>query len=300
MLLTRGVVVVAAAGNNGNRNVLYPAAYEPVIAVGSVDPNLQHSSFSNYGPGVDIWAPGRDILTTKRDGSHGLVSGTSFAAPYVAGAEAIAGLEGYQIDMGGKILSISKESFTLPTPSATPATTEVPAIDPTNTSSTSRLVLNISGKVYAWSLDSGDNIYLGDVPTASEIQFPISDIDVFEMAKSPVKQLPDDYGFYHGVWSNNKEQLAYLTVQSLTLNQVLNVWSSNGTTRQVLNLTGDDLVEYLDPAAWKDDSTIILIGRQLLGFLDGSFSVYEKNINDNEQPKRVSTFDISQNGSYTL
>jgi len=59
------VILVAAAGNNGTQGALYPAAYDPVIAVGSVDPNLQPSSFSNYGPLIDIWAPGRDILTTS-------------------------------------------------------------------------------------------------------------------------------------------------------------------------------------------------------------------------------------------
>jgi thermitase len=87
--ISKGTVVVAAAGNNGTEGALYPAAYPDVIAVGSVDPDLKHSSFSNYGSQIDIWAPGRNILTTKRDGSYGLVSGTSFAAPYVAGAEAI-------------------------------------------------------------------------------------------------------------------------------------------------------------------------------------------------------------------
>ena len=76
--ISKGVIVVAAAGNNGTEGALYPAAYPDVIAVGSVDPDLQHSSFSNYGAQIDIWAPGRDILTTKRDGSYGLVSGTSF------------------------------------------------------------------------------------------------------------------------------------------------------------------------------------------------------------------------------
>ncbi|HND93506.1 MAG TPA: S8 family serine peptidase, partial [Anaerolineales bacterium] len=87
--VANGVVVVAAAGNNGTEGALYPAAYDSVVAVGSIDPNLAHSSFSNYGSQVDVWAPGRDIMTTKRTGDYGLVSGTSFAAPYVAGAEAV-------------------------------------------------------------------------------------------------------------------------------------------------------------------------------------------------------------------
>lgn len=52
----KGVTVVAAAGNTGG-NILYPAAYEPVIAVGSVDQNLQRSSFSAHLPQLDLLAP---------------------------------------------------------------------------------------------------------------------------------------------------------------------------------------------------------------------------------------------------
>jgi thermitase len=63
--ISKGVIVVAAAGNNGTEGALYPAAYPDVIAVGSVDPNLQHSSFSNYGSQIDIWAPDAMILTTN-------------------------------------------------------------------------------------------------------------------------------------------------------------------------------------------------------------------------------------------
>lgn len=86
--VAQDVTVVAAAGNTGG-SVLYPAAYAPVIAVASIDPDLQRSSFSSYGPEIDLLAPGRDILTTARDGSYVTVSGTSFAAPHVAGVAAV-------------------------------------------------------------------------------------------------------------------------------------------------------------------------------------------------------------------
>ncbi len=43
---------------------------EPVIAVGSVDQNLERSSFSSYGPEIDLWAPGRDILGTSVNGGY--------------------------------------------------------------------------------------------------------------------------------------------------------------------------------------------------------------------------------------
>src|SRR6185295_652574 len=60
--VSHGSLIIAAAGNTGS-NVLYPAAYEPVVAVGSVDRSLQPSNFSPTSH-IDLFAPGRDILTT--------------------------------------------------------------------------------------------------------------------------------------------------------------------------------------------------------------------------------------------
>lgn len=85
-----GVVVIAAAGNFSSPNAFYPAAYPSVIAVGSIDPGtLATSSFSNFGPDIDVLAPGRDILTTNMEGGYEFASGTSFAAPIVAGITAM-------------------------------------------------------------------------------------------------------------------------------------------------------------------------------------------------------------------
>lgn len=88
--INRGVTVIAATGNYGLDTVWYPAAFPGVIAVGSVDSNLQRSSFSNHSDRVDMLAPGRDILTLSADGDYIFMSGTSFAAPHVAGLEALA------------------------------------------------------------------------------------------------------------------------------------------------------------------------------------------------------------------
>ncbi|MEO8356949.1 MAG: S8 family serine peptidase [Chloroflexota bacterium] len=290
--ITKGVVVVAAAGNNGTEGALYPAAYPDVIAVGSVDPNLEHSSFSNYGSQIDIWAPGRDILTTKRDGSYGLVSGTSFATPYVAGAEAYEFSKGNYLELGGRILLFEQQEVALATPIVISSTPEQPVVTPTNSSSSHYLVLNISGKIYAYSLDTGDYIELGDIPVATEEIFPQNKYDIFEINKSPINTLDNDYGFYHGVWSQDKTRFAYLSIQSLTVNQDLSLWSVDGVNTHLVKFEGSESTEYYDPIAWKDESTLILLGRKLLGTLGNSINIYEKNINDDRQPIMVKSLNI--------
>ena len=72
--------------------IFYPGNYDldNIIVVGASDENDEKSSFSNYGAtNVDIFAPGSNIYSTTYDGGYGTNSGTSFAAPYVAGAAAL-------------------------------------------------------------------------------------------------------------------------------------------------------------------------------------------------------------------
>jgi subtilisin family serine protease len=85
---SKGVVVVAAAGNDGNTTRNYPAYYTNAIAVAATNDNDAKASFSNYGSWVDVAAPGVSILSTKPSG-YGRLSGTSMATPHVAG---VAGL----------------------------------------------------------------------------------------------------------------------------------------------------------------------------------------------------------------
>jgi subtilisin family serine protease len=82
------VTLVAAAGNSYGA-VLYPAAYDGVIAVASIDRNLSHPAFSACGPQVDLAAPGVDIYTLQVGGDTVSEAGTSMSAPFVAGAVAI-------------------------------------------------------------------------------------------------------------------------------------------------------------------------------------------------------------------
>lgn len=85
----RGVVVVAAAGNEGREAVRYPAGYENVVGVTSIDGANRRPGFANTGEAVDIAAPGVGVYSTWQDEGYVSISGSSAAAPFVSGAIAM-------------------------------------------------------------------------------------------------------------------------------------------------------------------------------------------------------------------
>jgi subtilisin family serine protease len=85
----RGVVLVGAAGNSGEPPVAYPAALRDVISVSAVETTGQLASFSSTGPVLDLVAPGVNIVSTRLDDTYGPRSGSSFAAPQIAGLAAL-------------------------------------------------------------------------------------------------------------------------------------------------------------------------------------------------------------------
>lgn len=97
---SKGVLVVAAAGNDGkDGSNFYPAAYPDVLTVGAYGIDDSIAKFSNYGEALDIMGPGVQIYSTsiskeatfgdETDGYYAQFNGTSFASPYVAGVAAI-------------------------------------------------------------------------------------------------------------------------------------------------------------------------------------------------------------------
>jgi subtilisin family serine protease len=85
----KNALVVAAAGNDGDGGIYYPAAYDNVISVGATNNSDIKWSSSNYGYNIDLMAPGVSVETTFDGGSYNYTSGTSFAAALVSGCAAL-------------------------------------------------------------------------------------------------------------------------------------------------------------------------------------------------------------------
>jgi len=86
----KGVLIVAAVGNDNRSDPFYPAAFQDVVGVSATDKNDERWPLSNYGDYVDVAAPGVTIYSTFNDlnnyyGGYAFYSGTSMASPHVVG-----------------------------------------------------------------------------------------------------------------------------------------------------------------------------------------------------------------------
>ncbi len=84
-----GMMLIAAAGNDGNSTMSYPASYDAVMSVAAVDSSKNVASFSQYNSQVEIAAPGVAVNSTLPGNTYASWNGTSMATPHVSGVAAL-------------------------------------------------------------------------------------------------------------------------------------------------------------------------------------------------------------------
>lgn len=106
---SKGVVVVAAAGNEGSGEASYPAALPGVLSVAAVVESESVATYSNWGSTIDIAAPGSHIVSTV-PGGYESMSGTSMAAPHVAAVAAMVKSKAPSADVASVLTSTAADA----------------------------------------------------------------------------------------------------------------------------------------------------------------------------------------------
>ncbi len=193
---TYGALIVAAAGNDNSYLNQFPASYPGVISVLSYSSDRIKSSFSNYGPNVDICAFGSGIFSTVIGNDYSTKSGTSMASPVVAGVAALIKSNYPDLtneELGARITATGKDFTSLGGPNGLHGSGE---INPYNAITNQNLkMINVNSlspvyKSHPFNQSSADTVYvnfevkniLGEL-TNVRFYYEIEGIDVKSIKK---------------------------------------------------------------------------------------------------------------------
>lgn len=108
----KGLVIVAASGNESTSLTSYPAGFDNVLSVGSTNRSDAVSTYSNWGETLDLVAPGESVYSTTPNNGFLRMSGTSMATPVVAGVAALIKAQNPHFtntDIEAQLLSTTKD-----------------------------------------------------------------------------------------------------------------------------------------------------------------------------------------------
>jgi subtilisin family serine protease len=112
---SKGVICVAAAGNEGEQIRVYPASFSQVMGVASTSNGDTLSTFSNYGSQVEwVAAPGENIISTYPFGTYASSSGTSFSTPFVSGTVSLLANVNNSINQSSAAIAIGHARYISP------------------------------------------------------------------------------------------------------------------------------------------------------------------------------------------
>ena len=111
----RGVMVVVSAGNLASSHPSYPADSTRVLCVTALAASVvQVASYANYGPWVEVAAPGTDVIGPLLGGGYASWSGTSMAAPMVSGQVALVRSRAPKLGLAGQTAAVLRSADRLP------------------------------------------------------------------------------------------------------------------------------------------------------------------------------------------
>ncbi|MEQ9446293.1 MAG: S8 family serine peptidase [Rhodospirillaceae bacterium] len=275
MLREKGVATVSSAGNQGSNSMISaPSCISAAVAVGATNDNTVVASFSNFTPSVDLMAPGVAIRAARASGGLVSLSGTSMAAPHVAGAYALinSAVSNVSVDAidgalkaTGTAVSRSGQNFSLPRIQVNQAILDMQGINirvfnnviGSRTTAVGESYVRLHnasttpGRARVTLRDAETGAQLGrwtspDIPAHASFQFNVSRLE--SEAESEVLIARDDRTYYNLVvesgFAGSMQHILWQQAAGVLSNMTSCTDGVRGGERTLLNVHSPSIVQY--------------------------------------------------------